>query len=100
VIEVTLFALICTTLLYYLDADACLFLPSRRLAHTSLPLPPPLRLPCQTHVRAHTRPFECPLPDCRRRFGWSVDLKRHIEKIHKRCVWVAAVRVPHGMHRM
>ncbi len=38
----------------------------------------------QTHVRAHTRPFECPIDTCRRRFGWCVDLKRHIEKIHKR----------------
>jgi hypothetical protein len=47
------------------------------------PLPPP-PAPLQTHVRAHTRPFECPLPECRRRFGWSVDLKRHIEKIHHR----------------
>ena len=35
-------------------------------------------------MRAHTRPFECPIPECRRRFGWSVDMKRHIEKIHNR----------------
>ena len=42
------------------------------------------RLVVQTHVRAHTRPFQCPIPECRRRFGWSVDMKRHIEKIHGR----------------
>jgi uncharacterized Zn-finger protein len=36
----------------------------------------------RAHVRAHDKPFVCPVEGCRRPFGYSVDLKRHLEKKH------------------
>jgi len=34
----------------------------------------------RAHVRAHDKPYAC--QSCGRKFGYSVDLKRHVEKKH------------------